>query len=342
MKLSDFDYALPERLIAQEPIEPRDASRLLVVPRPGGPPRDARFTELPGLLRPGDLLVMNDTRVIPARLVGAKDTGGRCEMLVLEPLGEDGARWRALGQASKAIRPGAALRFGELRATVEAAEGDGLYVLRFDRGGAALSEAIEREGRVPLPPYIRREPGPADRDRYQTIVARAPGSAAAPTAGLHFTERLLAALAARGVERTTVTLHVGPGTFMPVRGDDADAHRMHEERYEVPAEAARAFAASRARGGRIVAVGTTTVRTLESAWREGQLRTGSGRTALFIRPGYDFRAVDALVTNLHLPRSTLLMLVCAFGGRERVLEAYAAAVERNYRFFSYGDAMFLG
>ncbi|HET9594348.1 MAG TPA: tRNA preQ1(34) S-adenosylmethionine ribosyltransferase-isomerase QueA [Anaeromyxobacteraceae bacterium] len=342
MKLSDFDYALPERLIAQEPVEPRDASRLLVVPRSGGALRDHRFAELPRLLEPGDLLVLNDTRVIPARLVGAKETGGRCEMLVIEPLEEGGARWRALGQASKAIRPGAALRFGDLRATVEAAEGDGFYVLRFDRAGVALARALESEGRIPLPPYIHREPTPADRDRYQTVLARAPGSAAAPTAGLHFTERLLSELAARGVERTTVTLHVGPGTFMPVRGDDADAHRMHEERYEVPSEAARAFAACRARGGRVVAVGTTTVRTLESAWREGHLGTGSGRTSLFIRPGYAFRAVDALVTNLHLPRSTLLMLVCAFGGRERVLGAYAEAVERSYRFFSYGDAMFLG
>ena len=343
VKVSDFDYPLPEALIAQEPLDPRDASRLLVLPRAGGSFRHARFSELPDLLRPGDLLVFNDTRVIPARLVGEKASGGRCEMLVLEPLdGEAGARWRALGQASKAIRAGANLRFGGLGAEVLAAEGDGMYALRFDRSGEALAEAIEREGRVPLPPYIRREPTAADRERYQTILARVPGSAAAPTAGLHFTERLLGALAERGVERTAVTLHVGPGTFMPVRGDDPAAHRMHEERYLVPAAAARALAACRARGGRVVAVGTTTVRTLEAAFRDGLLGVGAGRTRLYIRPGYDFQAVDALVTNLHVPRTTLLMLVCAFGGQERVLDAYRVAVEQRYRFFSYGDAMFLG
>jgi len=343
VKLSDFDYALPEPLIAQEPVSPRDASRLMVVPRGRGAVEDVRFADLPRLLRPGDLLVFNDTRVIPARLVGAKESGGRCELLLVEPLdGEGGARWRALGQSSKPMRAGGRLAFGELRATIEEVEGEGFFAVRFDRGGAELAAAVEREGRIPLPPYIRREPNAADRERYQTILARVPGSAAAPTAGLHFTERILTELAARGVERTAVTLHVGPGTFLPVRTEDVAHHRMHAERYDVPEGAARAFDACRARGGRIVAVGTTAVRTLESAWDDGHLRAGHGSTTIFIHPGYHFRAVDALVTNLHLPRSTLLMLVCAFGGREQVLGAYDQAVRRNYRFFSYGDAMFLG
>jgi S-adenosylmethionine:tRNA ribosyltransferase-isomerase len=343
VKLSDFDYELPEELIAQEPLAARDASRLLVVPRDGGTIEDARFAALEDYLRPGDLLVFNDTRVIPARLVGVKESGGRCELLLLEPIdGGGGPRWRALGQSSKPMREGARLTLGTLEAQVEQAEGDGFFVVRFDREGAALEAAIEREGRVPLPPYIRREPGPADRERYQTVFARVPGSAAAPTAGLHFTTQGLARLAARGVERTAVTLHVGPGTFLPVRCQDIGQHRMHEERYRVPAAAAAAFSACRARGGRVVAVGTTSVRTLESAWNDGSLRVGGGRTTIFIYPGHAFKAVDALVTNLHLPRSSLLMLVCAFGGRERVLAAYELAVRTRYRFFSYGDAMFLG
>lgn len=342
MKLSDFDYELPERLIAQEPVSPRDASRLLVVPRSVGAVAEARFSDLEALLRPGDLLVFNDTRVIPARLVGAKESGGRCELLLVEPIErEGGARWRALGQSSKPMREGARLTFGALAATVEEAEGEGFFAVRFDREGAELQAALEREGRVPLPPYIRREPTAADRDRYQTVYAAVDGSAAAPTAGLHFTQELLARLAARGVERTALTLHVGPGTFLPVRSDDVARHRMHEERYRVPPDAAAAVATCRARGGRVVAVGTTAVRTLESAWKDGQLHVGSGRTNIFIYPGHRFQAVDALVTNLHLPRSTLLMLVCAFAGREQVLRAYELAVQKEYRFFSYGDAMLL-
>jgi S-adenosylmethionine:tRNA ribosyltransferase-isomerase len=342
MRLSDFDYALPEELVAQAPLAARDASRLLVLP-PEGPPTHRRFTDLEALLAPGDLLVFNDTRVIPARLVGRKESGGRVELLLVEPLeGGLGRRWRALGQASKPIRPGAALAFDGLGATVEVAEGEGFYVVALDREGADLEAALARAGRVPLPPYIRREPDASDRERYQTVWARAPGSAAAPTAGLHFTDALLGRLAARGVERAAVTLHVGPGTFLPVRGESLDEHRMHAEPYEVPADAARAFAACRTRGGRVVAVGTTTVRTLESAIdRAGALRAGPGRTDLFARPGFRFRAVDALVTNFHLPRSTLLVLACAFGGTERVLGAYREAVALRYRFFSYGDAMLL-
>jgi S-adenosylmethionine:tRNA ribosyltransferase-isomerase len=339
MKLSDFDYPLPEELIAQEPVTPRDASRLLVLP-PAGPPDHRAFADLDALLAPGDLLVFNDTKVIPARLVGTKATGGKVELLLCEPLeGGLGRRWRAMGQASKPIRAGARLEFDGLAAVVEEPEGEGFYRVVLDRDGADLAAALERAGRIPLPPYIRRAPGPADRERYQTLWAREPGSAAAPTAGLHFTPELLARLDARGVRRAAVTLHVGPGTFLPVRGDSLEGHRMHAEAYEVPGAAAAEVAACRARGGRVVAVGTTTVRTLESAWRDGQVAPGGGRTALFIKPGHPFRAVDALVTNFHLPRSTLLVLVSAFGGTERVLAAYREAVARRYRFFSYGDAM---
>lgn len=339
MKLSDFDYQLPERLVAQEPLDPRDASRLLLLPRGGGPLAHRRFSELPEILAPGDLLVLNDTKVIPARLVGRKESGGRCELLLLEPTGPERDRWRSLGRDARRLRRGSRLAFGTLSARVEEAEGEGFLVVRFDRGGDDLLAALEREGRVPLPPYIRREPAAADRERYQTVVARVPGSAAAPTAGLHFTAELLARLADRGVERTAVTLHVGPDTFLPVRGRDLRRHRMHGERYHVPEEAVRAFAACRAGGGRVVAVGTTAVRALESAFDGTGLLPGWSLTDLFVRPGYHFRAVDGLVTNFHLPRSTLLVLVCAFAGRERVLDAYREAVLAGYRFYSYGDAM---
>jgi S-adenosylmethionine:tRNA ribosyltransferase-isomerase len=342
MQVADFDFQLPEAQIAQAPVSPRDASRLLVLP-PDGPTAHRAFVDLPELLAPGDLLVFNDTRVIPARLVGRKaGSGGRAELLLLEPLdGEMGHRWRAMGQASKALKAGVRLELGGLEARVEVALGDGFYEVALDRAGAELEEALARAGKIPLPPYIRREPEAADADRYQTVFARRPGSAAAPTAGLHFTAAVLERLAQRGVERAAVTLHVGPGTFLPFRTDSLEAHRMHEERCEVPAETARAYAACRERGGRVVAVGTTAVRTLESALRDGGLVTGAGRTSLFIRPGHRFRAVDAILTNFHLPRSTLLVLVCAFGGPDRVLAAYREAVDHGYRFFSYGDAMYL-
>ncbi len=341
MKPSDFDYDLPERLVAQEPAQPRDASRLLVLPGGEGPSRHLRFSDLPEVLDSGDLLVLNDTRVIPARLVGRRESGGRCELLLVTDLGGAGDRWRAMGQASKPLRSGSRLAFGELSARVEAALGEGFLVVRFDRGGPALLAALEREGRVPLPPYIRREATAADRERYQTVLAREPGSAAAPTAGLHFTERLLGRLAERAIARATVTLHVGPGTFLPVRAETLAGHRMHPERYHVPEETARAVAACRERGGRVVAVGTTTVRTLEGAFLGRGLRSGWGQTDLFIHPGYHFRVTDALVTNFHLPRSSLLMLACAFGGRKRVLAAYREAVTLGYRFYSYGDAMMI-
>ena len=340
MQVADFDFELPEPLIAQTPVSPRDASRLLELPAEGAAAHRT-FAELPERLREGDLLVFNDTKVIPARLLGVKEaTGGKVELLLVDPVGPGlPRRWRAMGQAGKAIRPGARLRFGELGATVVAVEGEGFYALELDREGPALAAALEVVGRLPLPPYIRREPTREDADRYQTIFAAVPGSAAAPTAGLHFTPELLARLDARGVARTAVTLHVGPGTFLPVRGDSLEGHRMHEERYLVPEAAARAVADCRARGGRCVAVGTTAVRTLESAWSGGRLQPGEGRTALFVRPGHAFGAVDLLVTNFHLPRSTLLMLVSAFAGRERILDAYREAVAQRYRFFSYGDAM---
>jgi S-adenosylmethionine:tRNA ribosyltransferase-isomerase len=340
LRIEDFDYPLPEGLIAQEPVTPRDASRLMVVPR-GGPFAHRSFGELDRILRAGDLLVLNDTRVFPARLLGRKETGGRCELLLLEPLDAERTRWLAIGQSSKPLRPGARLRFGALAAEVLSAEGEGFFTVRLDRGGDALDAALEEEGELPLPPYIRRAPDARDRERYQTVVARETGSAAAPTAGLHFTGPLLARLEAAGVGRAFVTLHVGPGTFLPVRGGDLDRHRMHEERYEIPAATADAFAAARREGRRVVAVGTTVVRALESAVAGGALRAGPGRTSIFIRPGHRFAAVDALVTNLHLPRSTLLVLVCAFRGRERVLAAYAEAIRERYRFFSYGDAMLL-
>ncbi len=341
MQITDFDYPLPEELIAQAPVTPRDASRLLVLPA-AGEPRHQLFTDLPALLSPGDLLVFNDTRVIPARLVGRKESGGKVELLLCEPLqGGMGRAWRAMGQASKPIRPGAVLSFDGLEARVDAALGEGFYDVTLDREGEELEAALARAGQVPLPPYIRRPATPEDAERYQTIWARAPGSAAAPTAGLHFSERMVEDLGRRGVARAAVTLHVGPGTFLPVRAEDLAGHRMHGERYRVPPEAAAAWAECRARGGRVVAVGTTTVRTLESAFDGGAVRAGDGRTELFIRPGHTFRAVDALVTNFHLPRSTLLVLVCALAGTERVLSAYREAVARRYRFFSYGDAMLL-
>ncbi len=342
MDVAELDYDLPEELIAQVPLEPRDASRLLLLPRGTGPTRHLRFEDLPGLLRPGDLLVLNDSRVIPARLVGRKASGGKVEVLLVEPAGDasgDASRWTAMAQASKPIRPGTRIDFGGLAAEVTGVAGEGFYAIRFDRDGDALRDALERVGRVPLPPYIRREPADADRARYQTVVARAPGSVAAPTAGLHFTPGLLERVRAGGVAVATVTLHVGPGTFLPVRAARLEEHRMHAERYEVPEGTVRAFDAARRAGGRVVAVGTTAVRTLESAFSAGSLVAGPGRTAIFIRPGHAFRAVDGLVTNFHLPRSTLLALVCALGGTDRVLGTYREAVAARYRFFSYGDAM---
>jgi len=334
LTVDDFDYALPAELVAQHPAPERTASRLLCLRREG--PADHAFAELPELLSPGDLLVLNDTRVVKARLFGVKATGGRIEVLVervLEPQ-------EALAQirASHAPQPGGRLRLaGAVEATVLGREGD-LFRLRFDGDVPAL---LERHGEVPLPPYITHPPTPADEARYQTVYARAPGAVAAPTAGLHFDRPLLDRLRARGIETAFLTLHVGAGTFQPVRTHAIAAHRMHAERYEIPAATAAAVRRARERGRHVVAVGTTSLRALEASAREGAVVAGGGETDLFITPGFAFRAVDRLVTNFHLPKSTLLMLACAFAGMAPVRAAYRHAIARRYRFFSYGDAMLI-
>ena len=335
MQTSDFHYDLPEALIAQAPLPGRSDSRLLVLDPAAGRLAHHGIRDLPALLAPGDLLVFNDTRVLPARLRGHKASGGRVELLVDRHLADrELLCWL---RASKSPAVGSVLRFGDGLAAVLGRR-DELYHLRFDRAVMPLLEAV---GEVPLPPYIRRDgaPGAEDAERYQTVFARAPGSAAAPTAGLHFDAPLLEALAARGITHSFVTLHVGAGTFAPVRAQRVEAHRLHHEWLEVGERVCQAVAATRARGGRVVAVGTTAVRSLETAAAGGELEPYSGDTELFIYPGYRFRAVDALLTNFHLPESSLLMLVSAFAGRERVLEAYRQAVAAGYRFFSYGDAM---
>lgn len=333
MRLEELDYDLPEERIAQAPLAERDASRLLVVDGL----QDRMVRDLPELLEPA-LWVVNDTRVLAARLHGHKPTGGRVEILLIEPL--DDARWVAMGRASKPLKPGTRIEFSDgLRAEVEAKIEGGMLHVRFE--GDDLDTRIEAAGSMPLPPYIRRDADDADDERYQTIFASERGAVAAPTAGLHFSDALVAALQARGHELARVTLHVGPGTFRPVQTDDLDDHPMHEERYVVPDETARAIADARARGRDVVAVGTTVVRTLESAAEGDRVRAGSGRTRLFIQPGYRPRVVDHLLTNFHLPRSTLLALVMALAGVETIRAAYAHAIAQQYRFFSYGDAMLL-
>ncbi|MGH8160967.1 MAG: tRNA preQ1(34) S-adenosylmethionine ribosyltransferase-isomerase QueA [Gammaproteobacteria bacterium] len=336
MQTSDFDYELPAELIAQRPLAERSASRLLVFDENGGL-ADRHMGDLPALLEPGDLLVFNDTRVIPARLFATKPTGGRVELLVEHLLDECHALVHA--RASKPIRVGAELAIeGGGRLVAGEREGD---LLRVESPAEPLLDLLARAGHVPLPPYIRREDETMDRERYQSVFARVPGAVAAPTASLHFDDALLAALEARGVATARITLHVGAGTFQPVRGEDPVAHHLHREWAEVGEKAVAAMVEARARGGRIVAVGTTVVRSLETAGMKGGLAPWRGETALYILPGFRFRVVDALVTNFHLPRSTLLMLVSAAAGRERVLAAYRHAVAEGYRFYSYGDAMFL-
>jgi len=332
VEVDDFDYPLPRELIAQHPLPERDASRLMVLPRFSGDPLHRMVRELPELLRPGDLLVANDARVIPARLRGRKQgSGGKVELLLVEPLG--GADWLALGQSSKPLRAGAAVEVLGSALQIIEASGEGEFVVRLPLEGDELWKFLDEAGELPLPPYLDHAPGPEDRERYQTIFARQRGAVAAPTAGLHFTPALIEALRQRGVELVYITLHVGPGTFLPVRVQRTEDHRMHRERYVVPEETARALQ----RAGRIIAVGTTALRTLEASAG----RPGPGATDLFITPGYQFRVAAGLFTNFHLPRSTLLMLVSAFAGRERVLAAYRDAVERRYRFFSHGDAMLM-
>jgi len=342
MKLSDFDFALPEALIAQAPLAERDASRLLVLDRGQPALQHRHFRELGQLLRPGDLLVANDAKVHPARLRGTKvGTGGKVELLLCEALDPAQVRWRALGQSSKGLRPGMRLRFdGELEAEIEADAGDGAYDVRLltDDGPAAIARA----GTVPLPPYIQRAPDAADLARYQTVYAARGTAAAAPTAGLHFTPALIESLQGQGVRFATLTLDVGPGTFLPVRTEDVSAHRMHAERFEIPDATARAVRDARAAGQRVIAVGTTSLRALEaSALGDGAVHAGPASAELFITPGFAFRVVDGMITNFHLPKSTLVMLVSALAGRERILAAYAEAVARGYRFFSYGDAMLI-
>ena len=338
MKKSDFHFELPADLIAQAPLPVRSASRLLVVPSAPAAFEDRVIRDLPDLLQPGDLLIFNDTRVIPARLFGQKVTGGRVEILIERLL--PGNEARAQVGASKSPKAGSRIVLDAVgEAEVLGREGE-FYLLRF-HVGEGLENWLLHAGRLPLPPYIRREPGQDDLERYQTVFAKEVGAIAAPTAGLHFDLTLLDALRVRGVEFGHVTLHVGAGTFQPMRADDLSDHRMHSEWLNVGAELVAQVRRTRERGGRVIAVGTTVVRALESAMRDGDLQPFAGETRIFIFPGYRIRSVDALLTNFHLPESTLLMLVSAFAGKERVFEAYAHAVRESYRFFSYGDAMLL-
>ncbi len=340
MRLSDFDYPLPTELIAQVPLERRSDSRLLWLDGTSGTLADRRFCELPGLLEPGDLLVFNDTQVMAARLFGRKSSGGRVEVLIERVLAPDLAL--AHVRASKSPKAGGRLVLDEGGELTVLGRRNELFELRLARGQEDFYTLMARAGHMPLPPYIERSDTAFDQERYQTVYAERPGAVAAPTAGLHFDDELLRRLEARGVGRARVTLHVGAGTFQPVRSEDLDLHRMHSEYLEVDAELCAQVQATKAAGGRIVAVGTTSVRSLETAAADGELRPYRGDTRLFIRPGYRFRAVDLLITNFHLPKSTLLMLVSAFGGYRQVMAAYRHAVAERYRFFSYGDAMLIG
>jgi S-adenosylmethionine:tRNA ribosyltransferase-isomerase len=337
MRVDDFDFHLPPDLIAERPASPRDASRLLVVAERLA---DRAILDLPSLLRAGDLLVVNDTRVIPARLVGRRGAA-KIEVTLHRDLG--GGRWRAFAKGAKKLRPGDRIDFGDdFAASVVAKNEEGDVTLGFDREGAPFREALSRYGHVPLPPSIKRPDDAGDRGDYQTIFAAKDGAVAAPTAGLHFTERLLSALDGAGIGRATVTLHVGAGTFLPIKVADTADHKMHAETGFIDADTARRINGARAAGGRIVAVGTTALRLLESAaGDDGTVKPFAGETSLFITPGYRFKTVDLLLTNFHLPRSTLFMLVGAFAGLARMRAAYAHAIAQRYRFFSYGDACLL-
>lgn len=336
VRVDDFDYELPEELVAQHPTPERAASRLLHLDAVTGSISDLYFASLPGLLRKGDLVVMNDTRVFKARLLGRKASGGRAEIMIERLLAPRQAL--ALLRASHAPKVGQRIELQDGSvAVVEAREGQ-YFRLGFN---AELQDIIDRVGTVPLPPYISRSPAPEDEERYQTVYAREPGAVAAPTAGLHFDRAMLERIENMGVKLAYITLHVGSGTFQPVRAEHVEDHDMHSERYYVPATTAQAVAEVRAEGGRVLAVGTTSLRALESAAGDAGIRCGWGETRLFIRPGYHFRAVDRLLTNFHLPRSTLLMLVSAFAGTDNIRHAYRHAIEQRYRFFSYGDAMLI-
>ena len=341
MNTADFDFDLPEELIAQTPLEKRDASRLLVVDKETGAFSDQHFDQIIDQLQPGDALVMNNTRVLPARLYGIKpETGGHVELLLLKNTQGDG--WEVLAKPAKRLRVGAQISFGDGRLTATVVEelDHGGRIVRFAYEGIFL-EVLESLGEMPLPPYIHEKL--ADRERYQTVYAKENGSAAAPTAGLHFTEELLEQIAAKGVKLVYLTLHVGLGTFRPVSVDSLDDHEMHSEFYSLSEEAAQTLRQVKANGGRVIAVGTTSIRTLETIGSkfQGQIQADSGWTNIFIKPGYDWKVVDAFSTNFHLPKSTLVMLVSAFAGRSLTLEAYEHAIAERYRFFSFGDAMFI-
>lgn len=339
MKKSDFDFYLPEELIAQTPLEQRDSSRLLVLDKETGAIQHHHFYELPDFLNENDCLVLNNSRVLPARLIGKRASGGAVELVLLRDFGD--GRWECLSRPGRKTKPGTRLEFGgdELSAEVEAVVEGGNRIVRFEYEGIFL-EVLERLGKMPLPPYIKEELN--DPERYQTVYSRELGSAAAPTAGLHFTPELLEKIRAKGVKICYVTLHVGLGTFRPVKEEEIEQHEMHSEFCIVPENTARIVTDTKKNGGRVVAVGTTSCRTLESfASHDGTLAPSSGWTDIFIYPGYGFKCVDALVTNFHLPESTLIMLVSALAGRENVLHAYNTAVEQRYRFFSFGDAMFI-
>lgn len=334
---SDFDFPFPEELVADRPALPRDSSRLLAVDRAGGSARHCRFRDLPGLLRPGDCVVLNRTKVLPARMLGRKATGGRAEVLLVREA--DQGLWNVL---SSGLKAGGKLFFPDgLEAVVEGLSEDGEYLLRFNRTG--ITEYLERHGLMPLPPYIlkRQKKTGETTTGYQTIYAKDPGSIAAPTAGLHFTPSVLGALEERGIETAELVLHVGRGTFRPITAEDALAHPMGSEWYRLEPEQAEKIRRARRGGGRVVAVGTTATRTLETLSESGELRAGEGWTRLYIRPGHRFRAVDALITNFHLPRSTPLLLAAAFLGRERLLAAYREAFRERYRLYSFGDAMLI-
>ena len=339
MKKSDFDFELPEELIAQTPIQQRDHSRLMHLDKQTGEISHEHFYDLPKFLKKGDCLVLNDSRVLPARLIGCRSTGGSVELVLLRDLGE--GRWECLSRPGRKTKPGTELRFGggELNATVESVAEGGNRIVKFHYEGIFL-EVLERLGKMPLPPYIKEEL--QDAERYQTVYSREIGSAAAPTAGLHFTRELLAQIEAMGVNICYVTLHVGLGTFRPVKEDEIENHEMHSEFCVIPERTARIVTETKKAGRRVIAVGTTSCRSLESfADVDGSLPVSSGWTNIFIYPGYRFKCIDALITNFHLPESTLIMLVSALAGREHVLNAYKCAVEERYRFFSFGDAMMI-
>jgi len=338
MKKSDFNYLLPEALIAQKPLAERDASRLLCMDRNDGRIVDRQFTGLIDLIDERDLLIFNNTKVIPARLFGKKQSGGKVEILIERIL--DDHRAIAHVRASKASKAGTLIELDEGHCCEVLGRADDLFQLEF-KGDNSLLALLEQIGHIPLPPYITREDDESDLTRYQTVFARESGAVAAPTAGLHFDQAMMERLKAKGVQTAFVTLHVGSGTFQPVRVEDLSEHLMHKEYFAVLAETVAAVRQARARGGRVIAVGTTAVRALESASRSGQLEAGFGDTDLFITPGYQFKSVDAMLTNFHLPESTLLMLVSAFAGYEPIMTAYRHAIDQSYRFFSYGDAMFL-